>query len=84
MAYNMHEAAYRQIWYGQQITLDISARIDMILAGLARCLNDAERQRLINALETMEIEVRPDPIDGTDEVGRSKPRADTLVKQRGS
>lgn len=70
MAYDMHEAAYRQIWYGQQITLEVPARIDMVLAGLGRSLPDAPRQRLVEAFETMEIEVRPDPIDGAAEVIR--------------
>ena len=68
MAYDMHEAAYRQIWYGQQITLEVPARIDMVLAGLGRSLPDAERRRLIETFETMEVEVRPDPIDGAVEV----------------
>ncbi len=70
MAYDMHEAAYRQIWYGQQITLEVPARIEMVLAGLGRGLADAERRRLIEAFETMEVEIRPDPIDGAVEVIR--------------
>ena len=63
-AFDVHEAAFRQAWYGLSVTWEVSVRVEILLKGLGRKLPKSENDDLIHQLETMELAVRPDLIPG--------------------
>lgn len=67
LAFDMHEAAFRKAWHGLHVTWDVPDRIDILLDGLGRSLPVGERDALIAAFETMELDVVPDLIPGAAE-----------------
>jgi len=67
LAYDVADAAFRKVWHDHYITWSIGERLDVLLRGLGRELSEDERAALIEAHAGMEIEVRPDLIDGVRE-----------------
>jgi HAD superfamily hydrolase (TIGR01549 family) len=60
VAYNTVDAAFRQVWYGQNVTWTVRERLSALLKGLQRDLPAAELDELVRLHEEMELEVRPD------------------------
>ncbi|MCP4749870.1 MAG: HAD family hydrolase [Proteobacteria bacterium] len=60
VAYDTVDAAFRQVWYGQNITWTVSERLSVLLTGLGRTLPQDEFDELVRLHEEMELVVRPD------------------------
>ena len=60
LAYNTTDAAFRQVWYGQNVTWTVSERLSVLLKGLKCTLPEPEFNELIRLHEDMELSVRPD------------------------
>ena len=60
LAYDTVDAAFRQVWYGQNVTWTVRERLSVLLKGLRRDLPDTELDELIRLHEEMELAVRPD------------------------
>ncbi len=60
VAYDTVDAAFRQVWYGQNITWTVRERLWVLLKGLKRDLPESEFAELVRLHEDMELEVRPD------------------------
>ncbi len=70
LAYNTADAAFRQVWYGQNVTWTVRERLSVLLGGLGRDLPKPEFDELIRLHEEMELAVRPDLATGATEVLR--------------
>jgi len=68
LAYNTVDAAFRQVWYGQNVTWTVRQRLSVLLDGLGRHLPQREFDELIRLHEEMELAVRPDLAVGAAEV----------------
>jgi len=66
-AYDTVDAAFRQVWYGQNVTWTVRERLSVLLKGLQRDLPAAELDELIRLHEDMELEFRPDLAAGVAE-----------------
>ena len=66
-AFDVHEAAFRQAWYGMSVTWKVSERLDILLAGLDRELPRPVYDELVYHFETMELVVKPDLVPGAAE-----------------
>ena len=62
--FDVHEAAFHKTWHDLAVTWEVSDRLDILLRGLGRKLPAAEREKLIEQFETMELTVKPDLIEG--------------------
>jgi HAD superfamily hydrolase (TIGR01549 family) len=60
LAYDTTDAAFRQVWYGQNVTWTVRERLSVLLEGLGRHLPDPELDELVRLHEDMELAVRPD------------------------
>jgi len=60
VAYNTVDAAFHQVWYGQNVTWTVRERISVLLKGLKRDLPTTELNELVRLHEEMELEFRPD------------------------
>ncbi|MFC1633441.1 HAD family hydrolase [Planctomycetota bacterium] len=60
LAYDTVDSAFRQVWYGQNVTWTVRERLSVLLKGLKRNLPDAELDELVRLHEEMELAVRPD------------------------
>ncbi|MEJ2704673.1 MAG: HAD family hydrolase [Sedimentisphaerales bacterium] len=60
VAYDTVDAAFRQVWYGQNVTWTVRERLSVLLEGLKRDLPAVELDELIRLHEEMELAVRPD------------------------
>jgi putative hydrolase of the HAD superfamily len=60
LAYNTVDAAFRQVWYGQNVTWTVRQRLSVLLDGLGRRLPEQEFDELVRLHEDMELAVRPD------------------------
>lgn len=60
LAYDTVDAAFRQVWYGQNVTWTVRERLSVLLKGLKRNLPAAELDELVRLHEEMELAVRPD------------------------
>ena len=60
VAYDTVDAAFRQVWYGQNVTWTVRDRLSVLLQGLKRDLPAAEFDELVRLHEEMELAVRPD------------------------
>jgi len=67
LAYNTVDTAFRQVWYGQNVTWTVRERLSVLLKGLKRDLPAAELDELVRLHEEMELEVRPDLAAGVAE-----------------
>lgn len=59
-AYDTVDAAFRQVWYGQNVTWTVHERLSVLLRGLKRDLPAEEFDELVRLHEEMELAVRPD------------------------
>jgi len=64
LAADVADAAFNHVWHTQYVTWTVGQRVDVILNGLKRSLPAEVRQRLISELESMEVDIPPDLIDG--------------------
>ncbi len=60
LAYDTTDAAFRQVWYGQNVTWTVRERLSVLLKGLKRNLPEPEFDELVRLHEEMELAVRPD------------------------
>ena len=60
LAYNTTDAAFHQVWYGQNVTWTVSQRLSVLLKGLNRNLPESEFNELVRLHEDMELSVSPD------------------------
>jgi len=60
LAYDTTDAAFRQVWYGQNVTWTVRQRLSVLLKGLKRSLPEPEFDELVRLHEDMELAVRPD------------------------
>ncbi|MHC4328469.1 MAG: HAD family hydrolase [Planctomycetota bacterium] len=68
LAYNTADAAFWQIWYGQNVTWTVRDRLAVLLRGLGCELPEPEFDELVRLHEEMELSVRPDLAAGAAEV----------------
>ena len=68
LAYNTVDAAFRQVWYAQNVTWTVRQRLRVLLDGLGRHLPQREFDELVLLHEDMELAVRPDLAVGAAEV----------------
>ena len=66
-AFDVHEAAFRQVWYRMSVTWEVPERLEVLLAGLDIKLPKATYDELVHQFETMELVVKPDLISGAAE-----------------
>ena len=59
VAYDTVDAAFREVWYGQNVTWTVHQRLSILLKGLGRELPKAEMEELARLHEEMELVVRP-------------------------
>lgn len=67
LAYDTGDAAFRQVWYGQNVTWTVEQLLGVILKGLGRTLPAPDQAELIRLHEEMELEVQPDMAPGIGE-----------------
>ena len=71
LAYDTVDAAFRQVWYGQNVTWTVRERLSVLLKGLKRELPSSGFDELIRLHEEMELVFRPDlASDITEVLGR--------------
>lgn len=70
-AYDTTDAAFREVWYGQNITWTVRRRLSVLLKGLNRQLQEPQLTELTRLHEEMELKFRPDLAPGV---------ADTIEK----
>lgn len=68
LAYDTADAAFRKVWYGQNVTWTVRERLSVLLTGLGRSLPAPQFDELIRLHEDMELAVRPDLAAGVAEV----------------
>ncbi|MFH2131726.1 MAG: HAD family hydrolase [bacterium] len=60
LAYRTTDAAFRQVWYGQNVTWTVHERLSVLMKGLERELPAAEMAELVRLHEEMELTIQPD------------------------
>jgi putative hydrolase of the HAD superfamily len=65
--YDTADAAFREVWYGQNVTWPVRVRLGVLLQGLGRKLPESELAELVRLHEDMELEVKPDLLPGIGE-----------------
>ena len=68
LAYDTTDAAFRQVWYGQNVTWTVRQRLSVLLKGLKRNLPEPEFDELVRLHEEMELAVRPNLASDVTEV----------------
>ncbi len=63
-AYDVADAAFREVWYGQNVTWNVETRLSVILKGLKCLLPSDELSELVRLHEEMELDVQPDLAPG--------------------
>ncbi len=63
-AYRDADAAFVKVWKEQSVTWTLAERLDAVLRNLGRELDGKDRERVIDALGAMEVDIPPDPIPG--------------------
>ena len=71
VAYDTLDAAFRHVWYNQDVTWTVSERLSLLLAGLKRELLPEDFEELVRLHEEMELMVRPDLVSGVTETLRT-------------
>lgn len=64
LAYNVTDAAFREVWYGQSVTWIVQERLSVLLKGLKRELPKSEMDELVKLHEEMELDISPDLAPG--------------------
>ena len=67
LAFDVADAAFNRVWREQHVTWTVDQRIDVILNGLKRSVPAEIRSTLIGQLESMEVDIPPNLIDGCEE-----------------
>lgn len=62
--YDTADAAFREVWYGQNVTWPVRIRLGILLQGLGRKLPENELAELVRLHEDMELEFKPDLLPG--------------------
>ena len=62
--YDTADAAFREVWYGQNVTWPVRVRLGILLQGLGRKLLENEFAELVRLHEDMELEFKPDLLPG--------------------
>ena len=62
--YDTADAAFREVWYGQNVTWPVRVRLNILLQGLGRKLPENELAELVRLHEDMELEFKPDLLPG--------------------
>jgi putative hydrolase of the HAD superfamily len=70
-AYDITDAAFREVWHNQHVTWTVAVRLGVLLKGLKRELPAAEFAELVRLHEDMELAVRPDLVPGVTEAVRA-------------
>lgn len=65
--YDTADSAFREVWYGQNVTWPVRVRLGILLQGLGRKLPDNELAELVRLHEEMELEFKPDLLPGVGE-----------------
>jgi len=60
VAYDTTDAAFYQVWYGQQLTWPVAERLGVLLKGLGRALPADRFEELVRLHEDMELDPVPD------------------------
>jgi len=68
VAYATTNAAFRQVWYGQNVTWTVRERLSVLLQGLGCSLPEPELDQLVRLHEEMELAVQPDLAPGVEEL----------------
>ena len=71
MAYDTTDAAFRHVWYEQNVTWTVSQRLSVLLKGLNRNLPESEFNELVRLHEDMELSVSPDLAPNISEILKS-------------
>lgn len=61
LAFDVADAAFRKVWHDQYVTWTVRERLEVLLSGLGRQLPEAVLAGVVDAMERMELEYRPDP-----------------------
>ena len=69
--YDVQDAEFKKTWHDQHITWTVRERIEKVLNGLGATLPDDEMAELVRLHEEMELEFRPDFVDGVHEAIRT-------------
>ena len=69
--YDTADAAFREVWYGQNVTWPVRTRLGILLQGLGRKLPENELAELVCLHEDMELEFKPDLLPGIGEALKS-------------
>ena len=64
IAYDTTDAAFRQVWYSQNITWTVAQRLSVLLKGLSAKMNDHPFDQLVRLHEDMELDPMPDLAPG--------------------
>lgn len=64
VAYATADAAFRRVWYSQNVTWSVAERLAVMLCGLGRELPDDEMTELVRLHEEMELEFMPELVPG--------------------
>ena len=64
VAYATTDAAFRQVWYDQNVTWTVHERLSVLLQGLGRTIPEDELRELVRLHEEMEVEVMPELVPG--------------------
>ncbi len=60
VAYDVADAAFRHVWYQQNITWTVAERLDVLLKGLGQNISVDDFQEMVRLHEEMELEISPD------------------------
>ncbi|MBK7979393.1 MAG: HAD family hydrolase [Ignavibacteriae bacterium] len=63
-AYDAQDAAFRKVWHDHHITWKVKERLEIVLKGINVTLPPNEMNELVKLHEEMELEYRPNFIDG--------------------
>ena len=63
-SYAATDAAFRKVWYDQNVTWQVDERLEIVLKGVGRTLPQEEMAELVRLHEEMELEVQPDLAPG--------------------
>ncbi len=64
IAYDTVDAAFRHVWYGQNITWTVRERLSVLLKGLGSELPENDIKELVRRHEDMELDIQPDLAPG--------------------
>ena len=78
-AYDVADAAFREVWHNQHFTWNVATRLEVLLKGLKRELPPAEFAELVDLHETMELRIQPDLVPGIGDALKALSEKYTLI-----